>query len=85
MASKLNVSPSLFLFGILIGASLGGDITPIGALANIVTCGLLKKEGYIFKFKDFMKIGIRFTFAAVAAAYLFVWFIWRPRFSYCLP
>ena len=78
MANKLNVSPSLFLFGILIGASLGGNITPIGASANIVTCGLLKKEGYEVKFKDFMKIGIPFTFAAVTAAYLFVWFVWKP-------
>jgi Na+/H+ antiporter NhaD/arsenite permease-like protein len=76
MANKLNVNPSLFLFGILIGASLGGNITPIGASANIVTCGLLKKEGYEVRFKDFMKIGIPFTFAAVFAAYLFVWFVW---------
>ncbi|MDD5252508.1 MAG: SLC13 family permease [Candidatus Omnitrophota bacterium] len=76
MANKLNVNPSLFLFGILIGASLGGNITPIGASANIVTCGLLKKEGYTVRFKDFMKIGIPFTFTAVFAAYLFVWFVW---------
>lgn len=76
MANKLNVSPALFLFGLLIGASLGGNITPIGASANIVSCGLLKKEGYEVRFKDFMKIGIPFTCAAVTAAYIFVWFIW---------
>lgn len=76
MANKLNVKPLLFLFGILIGASLGGNITPIGASANIVTCGLLKKEGYKVRFRDFMKIGIPFTFVAVFAAYLFVWFVW---------
>ncbi len=76
MSSKLQVSPSLFLFGLLIGASLGGNITPIGASANIVACGLLKKEGYPVKFNDFMKIGIPFTLAAVTAAYLFFWFIW---------
>ena len=78
MANRLNVSPSLFLFGLLIGASLGGNITPIGASANIVSCGLLKKEGHEVKFKDFMKIGIPFTLAAVTVAYLFVWFVWRP-------
>jgi Na+/H+ antiporter NhaD/arsenite permease-like protein len=78
MADKLNVNPSLFLFGLLIGASLGGNITPIGASANIVTCSLLKKEGYEVKFKDFMKIGTPFTFAAVTVAYLFVWFVWKP-------
>jgi len=77
MSDKLNVNPSLFLFGLLIGASLGGNITPIGASANIVACGLLKKEGCEIKFKQFMKIGFPFTIAAVTAAYLFVWLIWK--------
>jgi len=77
MSNKLQVNPALFLFGLLIGASIGGNITPIGASANIVACGLLKKEGYPVKFGDFMKIGIPFTLAAVIAAYLFVWFTWR--------
>jgi Na+/H+ antiporter NhaD/arsenite permease-like protein len=77
MSDKLQINPSLFLFGLLIGASLGGNITPIGASANIVACGLLKKEGYPVKFTHFMKIGIPFTLAAVTAAYLFIWFVWR--------
>lgn len=76
MANTLGINPSLFLFGLLIGASLGGNITPIGASANIVACGLLKKEGYKVGFWDFMKIGLPFTFAAVGAAYLFIWFVW---------
>ena len=76
MSAKLNINPSLFLFGLLVGASLGGNITPIGASANIVACSLLKKEGYEIRFKEFVKIGLPFTFAAVTAAYLFVWFIW---------
>jgi len=77
MSKGLNINPSLFLFGILIGASLGGNITPVGASANIVACGLLKKEGYRVSFRDFMKIGVPFTLAAVFAAYLFIWFIWK--------
>lgn len=76
MSQKLQVNPQLFLFGLLIGASIGGNITPIGASANIVACGLLKKEGYNVRFGDFVKIGLPFTIAAVAAAYLFVWFVW---------
>ncbi|HOX54319.1 MAG TPA: SLC13 family permease [Candidatus Omnitrophota bacterium] len=76
LADKLGINPSLLLFGLLIGASLGGNITPIGASANIVACGILKKEGYEVRFKDFMKIGIPFTLVAVTAAYLFVWFVW---------
>lgn len=76
MAARLGIQPSLFLFGLLIGASLGGNITPIGASANIVACGLLKKEGYKVSFGQFAKIGLPFTLAAVAAAYVFVWLIW---------
>jgi Na+/H+ antiporter NhaD/arsenite permease-like protein len=76
MSDKLGINPSLFLFGLLIGASLGGNITPIGASANIVACGLLKKQGYPVKFGEFVKIGLPFTLAAVTVAYLFVWFVW---------
>ena len=79
MSQKLGTNPSLFLFGLLIGASLGGNVTPIGASANIVACGLLKKEGYQVNFRDFAKLGLPFTLAAVGAAYLFVWFIWGGR------
>ena len=76
MSARLGINPSLLLFGLLIGASLGGNITPIGASANIVACGLLKKEGYKVGFGQFAKMGLPFTLAAVAAACLFVWLIW---------
>ena len=77
MSESLHINPSLFLFGLLIGASIGGNITPIGASANIVACSILKKEGYEVSFGGFMKLGIPFTIAAVAASSLFVWLVWR--------
>jgi len=76
MSEKLNFSPALLLFGLLIGASLGGNITPIGASANIVACGILKKEGYIVSFPQFMKVSVPFTIVAVVPAAVFVWFVW---------
>ena len=36
----------LLLFGLLIGACLGGNLTPIGASANITGLGILRKQGY---------------------------------------
>lgn len=78
MSERLSMDPALFLFGLLIGASLGGNITPIGASANVVACGLLKKEGYRVGFGEFMRIGIPFTLAATVSAYLFVWLVWGP-------
>lgn len=77
MSNKLGIDPSLFLFGLLIGASIGGNITPIGASANIVACSLLKKEGRLVGFMEFIKIGLPFTLAAVIPAYLFIWSVWR--------
>lgn len=76
MAEKLHMEPTLFLFGLLIGASLGGNITPIGASANVVGCGLLRKEGHLVSFGQWAKISVPFTIAAVLPAYLFIWFIW---------
>ena len=77
MSEKLGLNPSLYLFGLLIGASLGGNVTPIGASANIVAAGLLKKEGYHLTFRQFGRISVPFTLAAVIPAYLFIWFMWR--------
>jgi Na+/H+ antiporter NhaD/arsenite permease-like protein len=77
MSQDLGINSSLYLFGLLIGASLGGNITPIGASANIVACGLLKKQGYTVNFREFIKIGLPFTLAAVVPAYLFIWFVWK--------
>ena len=70
------VSPYLLFFGLLIGATLGGNLTPIGASANVVGIGILNKEGYKVKNKDFFKIGIPFTLIAVTLGYLFIWFVW---------
>jgi len=76
IASSLGVSPELFLFGLLIGTSLGGNITPIGASCNVVAVGFLRKEGHHVKFSDFVKIGLPFTIAAVSVAYIFLWLVW---------
>lgn len=77
LALEMGARPELFLFGLLIGATLGGNITPIGASANIVSVGMLRDRGYKVSFKDFLKIGLPFTLAAVTSAYLFLWFVWR--------
>ena len=70
------ISPNLLYFGLLVGATLGGNLTPIGASANIAGIGILRKEGYEVSSGTFMKYGIPFTLAAVATGYLLVWLIW---------
>jgi len=77
LANSFGTSPYLFTFGILIGATVGGNITPIGAAANIVTWGAIQREGIKFKFSDFVKVGLPFTIGGVIASALFLWFIWK--------
>lgn len=69
----------VLVFGMLVGTCVGGNITPIGASANVVTIGLLRKEGHTVGFGQFVRYGLPFTAAAVLAACVFVWLVWAPR------
>lgn len=77
IAAIMNVDPTLLYFGLLSGSTLGGNLTPIGASANIATIGILSKNGHEVKTKDFMRVGVPFTLVAVLVGYLFCWFVWR--------
>ena len=77
LAQILGVEPYLLYFGLLTGATLGGNLTPIGASANITGIGILKKAGYTVRTGDFMKIGVPFTLCAVVTGYVLIWFLWR--------
>ena len=76
IAAMMGCNPTVLYFGLLSGATLGGNLTPIGASANIATIGILQKEGYKVKTSDFLKIGVPFTLTAVIVGYVFIWLVW---------
>ncbi len=76
IAASQGWSPYVLYFGLLVGSTLGGNLTPIGASANITTIGILRREGCDVKTFDFMRIGVPFTLIAVLVGYLFCWFVW---------
>lgn len=76
IASSLGMDPMLLYFGLLSGATLGGNLTPIGASANIAGIGILRKAGYLVKNRDFVSIGIPFTLSAVIPAYIIIWLLY---------
>lgn len=76
ISAALGIDPTPLYFGLLSGATLGGNCTPIGASANITGIGILRKEGYEVKNKDFFKIGIPFTLAAIVPAYIYIWVLY---------
>ncbi|MCR5263185.1 MAG: arsenic transporter [Clostridiales bacterium] len=76
ISSLMGAEPYVFYFGLLTGATLGGNLTPIGASANITTIGILRKNGYEVKNSDFLRIGIPFTLTAVLVGYVYIWLVW---------
>ena len=73
VAAALGVDQTVLCFGLLCGATLGGNLTPVGASANITAGGILRKAGYEVSTGQFMKIGVPFTLAAVLSGYVLVW------------
>ena len=76
MNGGAGMEPYLFYFGLLTGATLGGNLTPIGASANIAAIGILRKNGETVAVKDFLRIGVPFTMSAVLAGYIYIWLVW---------
>ena len=76
LITDIGLNPTLMYFGLLSGATLGGNITPIGASANITGTAILRKAGHEVKNSDFFKIGIPFTLAAVISAYVYLWIVY---------
>ena len=73
VAASLGVDQAVLCFGLLTGATLGGNLTPVGASANIAACGILRREGCEVSTGQFMRIGVPFTLVAVMTGYLLVW------------
>ena len=76
LAQNLGIAKELYMFALLIGSCLGGNLTPFGASANIVAMGILKKEGHPINFGQFLKISAPFTILTTASAAALLWLVW---------
>ena len=76
MNNGAGMAPEVFYFGLLTGATLGGNLTPIGASANIAAIGILRKNGETVRTADFLRIGVPFTLAAVLTGSVYLWLVW---------
>jgi len=72
----LDESSSMLWWGLVIGANLGGNMTPIGSPSNIITIGVSEQEGYPISFKMFMRMGLGLTllYFVISMAYIYVRF-----------
>ena len=61
----------IFWLSLSAGACLGGNLTIIGASANVVATGISHKSGYPISFKEFAKYGIIYTIASLIVTSLY--------------
>ena len=76
LAQNLGIAKELYMFALLIGSCLGGNLTPFGASANVVSMGILKKEGRPITFAGWLAICAPFTLLTTAAAAVSLWLVW---------
>lgn len=76
MAGAMNIDRELLMFALLVGSCLGGNLTPFGASANVVSMGIVKKEGYPMKFSGWLKVAVPFTILTTGVAAIVLWALW---------
>ena len=67
-----GVSPDVW-WGLVVGANLGGNLTPIGSPSNIIVLGVSEREGHPISLGRFFKIcfGVTMVHLFVSMVYLY--------------
>jgi Na+/H+ antiporter NhaD/arsenite permease-like protein len=76
LSADLSLNPELYMFALLVGSCMGGNLTPFGASANVVSVGILKKQGIQMNFGRWLKIGLPFTVLTTGVSAVFIWLVW---------
>jgi len=76
VAQTLGISPYPFYFGMLVGTGIGGNLTPVGATANVLACGILEKRGYKVQFGKYLGIAMPFSISAVLIVHILLQLLW---------
>ncbi len=76
IAADLGVEPITIAWALLLGTTLGGNLTYIGASANVTAVRILEKNGYNVSFKDFIKISLPFNTISVVTGWILYEVFW---------
>ena len=59
-------------WAVILGANLGGNLTPIGSASTVVAMTVIKKEGINLSFMDFVKMALPFALIQLVLANLYL-------------
>jgi Na+/H+ antiporter NhaD/arsenite permease-like protein len=60
-------------WALALGADLGGNLTTVGASANVVVVGMAKRTGYPITFTEFFKYGSAVTALSLVVSAMYLW------------
>ncbi len=76
IARDLGVEPITIAWAVLLGTTLGGNLTYIGASANVTAIRLLEKKGRSVSFTQFIKISVPFNTVSVVTGWVMYELLW---------
>jgi len=62
-----------FWWALALGACLGGNLTLVGASANVVVAGIADKSGNPIGFKHYLRYGIPCTLVSIVICNVYLW------------
>ena len=68
MVATLPGEATVLWWALALGACLGGNLTPIGASANVTTLDLAARQGTRISFREFLAIGVPVTAMTLAVS-----------------
>lgn len=70
-AAMLSYDPVVLMWAALIGITLGGNLTYIGASANVTAVRILEKNDHSITFVEFIRISLVYNTVSLLSAWLF--------------
>ena len=70
-----GVSPDVW-WGLVVGANLGGNLTPIGSPSNIIVLGVSEREGHPISMGRFFKICFGVTMVHLLVSMIYLYFMY---------
>ena len=71
-----GLSPDIW-WGLVVGANLGGNLTPIGSPSNIIVIGVSEDEGHPISLIRFFKICFGVTMVHLFVSMIYLYFMYR--------
>ena len=67
-------NPDALWWALALGADFGGNLTAVGASANVVMLGIARRAGNPISFWEFTRKGALITVVSIGLSALYLWF-----------